>query len=144
MCRRVETVEDIAWRGYRLRLWCFGCARWRDLDAGKVLQLFASKGWELDLAVARLRFPCSLCRSPQHVLILPASLPAPDPPAPPPEPSRERTWVDEVAAFFHGSRSKKKDRPLPKGTLEALSRLLKERGPEQRPDPRKRRIEDLG
>src|SRR3546814_3873823 len=49
MTGRVGSIEDIAWRGHRLRLWCFGCGRSRELDEGKVLQLFADRGWPLDL-----------------------------------------------------------------------------------------------
>lgn len=105
MARRFETLEDIAWRGLRLRVWCYACARSSELDAGDVLRSFAAKEWPLDLVAARARFRCRRCRSVDDVLILPAS---PLPPPPPPPPERERTWAQEVEAFFHGSRKKKR------------------------------------
>ena len=102
MARRFETIEDIAWRGLRLRLWCYGCARASELDAGEVLQSFVAKGWPIDILSARGRFRCRSCRSSADVLILPASPPPPAPPVP------ERTWAQEVEAFFHGSRKKRR------------------------------------
>ena len=142
MARRVGTIEDIAWRGHRLRLWCFGCARSRVLDAGKVLQLFADKGWELGIEAARRRFPCALCRSPVNVLILPARAPVPESP-PPSELQPARTWAAEVEAFFHGNRAKRKERPLPKVAMEAIARLAEKMGPGDHPGPARKRIEDL-
>src|SRR3546814_10008856 len=93
MARRVGSIEDIAWRGHRLRLWCFGCARSRTLDEGKVLQLFADRGWSLDLDAARRRFPCRRCGSFVAVMILHARQP---PPPAPPEPEPELSWAGEV------------------------------------------------
>lgn len=141
MAGRVGSIEDIAWRGHRLRLWCFGCGRWRELDEGKVLQLFADRGWPLDLVEAPRRFPCRRCRSSSDVIILPAR-PLPPPPAPNSAPEFERTWAQEVEAFFHGMRSKRKPEPLSALALRSLEQA-KKKGPGQRPDPRKKRIEDL-
>lgn len=137
---RVDSIEDIAWRGHRLRLWCFGCARSRTLDEGKVLQLFADRGWPLDLDAARRRFPCRRCRSFAGVMILPARQP---PPPPPPEPERELSWADEVARFFHANRAKrKKEAPLP-DAMRKLLKQAKEKGPRRRRSPRGDRIEEL-
>lgn len=140
MVRRVVTVEDIAWRGHRLRLWCFGCARSRVLDEGKVLQLFAERGWDLDLTSAAQRFPCRRCRSPQAVVILPARPPSPPDPAPAP---RELSWADEVAAFFHANRAARKQKPLPPAYDALLKSLPKKKGPGDHPGPSRKRIEDL-
>lgn len=142
MAGRVGSIEDIAWRGHRLRLWCFGCGRWRTLDEGKVLQLFADRGWALDLEAARQRFPCRRCRSFAKVLILPARQ---LPPPPQPEPSREISWSDEVAGFFHANRalSKAKRKTTPPAFTKLLGEQAKKKGPGHRPDPRKKRIEDL-
>ena len=142
MARRVGTVEDIAWRGHRLRLWCFGCARSRVLDEGKVLQLFADRGWDVELSAAAQRFPCRRCRSPRAVIILPARPLVPVLPDPEPEP-RELSWADEVAGFFHATRAARKRKPLPLVYAELLKQLRKEKGPGDRPGPSKKRIEDL-
>jgi len=140
MAGRVGSIEDIAWRGHRLRLWCFGCGRWRTLDEGKVLQLFADRGWALDLVAARRRFPCRRCRSSAGVMILPArQLPLASPP-PPAEPARKRSWADEVAEFFHGTRSKRKEKPLPAAARAAIDRLKTSK---PRPIPRRNQIDDL-
>lgn len=140
MAGRVGTVEDIAWRGHRLRLWCFGCARSRVLDEGKVLQLFADRGWDLDLSAAARRFPCRRCRSSRAVIVLPARPPAPPDPEPAP---RELSWADEVAGFFHATRAARKQKPLPPAYAELLKKLPKQKGPGDRPGPSRKRIEDL-
>ena len=124
MARRFETIEDIAWRGLRLRLWCYACARASELDAAEVLARFAAKGWPLDLASAREHFRCRGCRSSEDVLILPARAAPPLPPAPQP---RELTWADQVAAFFHSNRSRRKEKPLP-AAYEELLRKLRHKG----------------
>lgn len=139
---RVGSIEDIAWRGQRLRLWCFGCARSRVLDASKVLQLFADRAWDLELAAAASRFPCRRCRSARDVMILPARplVPAPPDPAPPP---RELSWADEVAGFFHATRAARKQKPLAPAYADLLKTLPKKKGPGDRPGPARKRIEDL-
>lgn len=129
MARRFETIEDIAWRGLRLRLWCFACGRGAELDAGEMLQTFVAKGWPVDLPSARERFPCRNCRSSAEVLILPASAP---PPAPLPEPAPELTWEQETVAFFHAMRAQRKKRDNPHH--ERLFEMLRERT--KRPPPR--------
>lgn len=142
MAGRVGSIEDIAWRGQRLRLWCFGCARSRVLDAGKVLQLFADRGWDLTLSAAALRFPCRRCLSARDVMILPARasvVPGPDPEPP----AQERSWADEVAGFFHATRAARKQKPLDPALAGLLKTLSKKKGPEQRPGPQRQRIEDL-
>jgi hypothetical protein len=139
MRARVGSIEDIAWRGWRLRLWCFGCARSRVLDADKVLQLFATRGWDQRLDAARQRFPCRRCRSWKDVIILPAR-PTPPPPAPAPQPAL--SWAREVERFFHGMRGKRRDEPLPASAIEML-RCIKNRGPSSRPGPSVDSIDDL-
>jgi hypothetical protein len=140
MTGRVGSIEDIAWRGHRLRLWCFECGRSRALDEGKVLQLFADRGWSLDLDTARRRFPCRRCRSFAEVMILPARQLAP-PPLPDPEP--ELSWADEVARFFHTNRARRKEKPLPEAMAKLLTRQKQKKGPGDRPGPRRKQIEDL-
>jgi len=138
---RVGTIEDIAWRGHRLRLWCFGCGRSRDLDEGKVLQLFVDRGWPLELGAARHRFPCSRCRSSIDVMILPAR---PLPPSVAPK-AREISWAEQVAGFFHASRaiSKAKRKIETPAMAKAIASLEKKMGPGNHPDPKRKRIEDL-
>lgn len=142
MARRVGTVEDIAWRGHRLRLWCFACARTRVLDASKVLQLFANQAWDMELSAAAARFPCRRCRSARDVMILPARPPAPRA-SEPVAAQRELSWADEVAGFFHATRAARKRKPLAPGYDELLKKLPKKKGPGDRPGPSKKRIEDL-
>lgn len=125
-----------------MRLWCFGCARSRVLDEGKVLQLFADRGWDLDLAAAAQRFPCRRCGSPRAVIILPARPPAPPPPDPETVP-RELSWADEVAGFFHATRSARKKKPLAPTYNQLLKKLPKKKGPGDGPGPSKKCIEDL-
>lgn len=142
MAGRVGSIEDIAWRGQRLRLWCFGCARSRVLDAGKVLQLFADRGWDLEMGAAASRFPCKRCRSARDVMILPArplALAAPDPEPPP----RALSWADEVAGFFHATRAARKEKPLAPALVARLEAMRKERGPGDDPGPARKQIEDL-
>lgn len=106
MRARIRTLEDIAWRGLRLRVWCYGCARARELDGGELLQLFVSRDWALEIAAARDRFRCDLCGSKADVLAVPASAP---PAPPPPEPEPEMSWAAEVARFFHATRKRHKE-----------------------------------
>lgn len=108
MAARIRTLEDIAWRGLRLRVWCFGCARSRELDAGEMLQLFVRRGWSIWMVDAFDRFRCDRCRSKRGVLIVPASPLPPAPPAPIEEPEPERPWAQQVAAFFHANRAMEK------------------------------------
>lgn len=142
MVGRVGSIEDIAWRGHRLRLWCFGCARSRVLDASKVLQLFADRSWNLELGAAALRFPCRRCRTARDVMILPARalvLPGPDAQPPP----RELSWADEVAGFFHATRAARKIKPLEPALAALLQTLPKKKGPELHPSPSRKLIDDL-
>lgn len=105
---RIRTLEDIAWRGLRLRVWCYGCARARDLDGGEMLQLFVKKDWPIEIAAARDRFRCDQCGSKTEVLAVPASA-APVPPPPPEiEYDPEYGAAQAVAAFFHASRALQK------------------------------------
>jgi hypothetical protein len=142
MAGRVGTVEDIAWHGHRLRLWCFGCARSRVLDGGKVLQLFADRGWDLELGAAAQRFPCRICGSARSVIILPARQIPPPPLDPEPAP-RELSWADAVARFFHATRAARKRKPLAPAFVELLGKLPKKKGPGDIPGPSRKRIEDL-
>lgn len=105
MRARIRTLEDIAWRGLRLRVWCYACARARELDGGEMLQLFVKRDWPIDLVAARDRFRCDLCGSKAEVLAVPAS---PPPPPPAPAEMEEIPWARQVEAFFHGSRSRRK------------------------------------
>lgn len=104
----IRTLEDIAWRGLRLRVWCYGCARARDLDGGEMLQLFVKRGWPIEIAAARDRFRCDQCGSKAEVLTVPAS--AAPPPAPPPEIEYDPGYgaAQVVAAFFHANRALQK------------------------------------
>lgn len=129
MAKRIGTIEDIAARGWRLRLWCFGCARASERDAGEMLALFTRRAWPIDLTAARSRFVCRTCGSARNVLIVPAS-PLPPPPMVQPEP--ERTWAAEVEAFFHGMRAQRKMRADPLHE-EIAARLLRELADRQRP-----------
>src|SRR3989344_4186692 len=120
---RIRTLEDVAWLGLRLRVWCYGCARARELDGGTMLQLFVERDWPVDLASARARFRCDLCQSKDGALLVPASPPRPDPP--PAEREEELPWARQVKAFFHGSRKRRKEgvmSPEVALTLEMLNR----------------------
>lgn len=106
-----------------------------------MLQLFVDRGWSLDLGAARHRFPCKRCRSSIDVMILPAR-PMAQTLVPP---TREISWAEEVAGFFHASRAlskarRKTDAP---GLGKALAMLKEIMGPEHRPDPKSQRIEYL-
>lgn len=123
MRARIRTLEDIAWRGLRLRVWCYACARARELDGGEMLQLFVKRDWSIDLATARDRFRCDLCGSKAEVLAVPAS-PPPVAPAPPEiEYDPDYGAAQLVAAFFHTNRAlqKRKRQQLKENSLPTIS-----------------------
>ncbi len=123
MRARIRTLEDIAWRGLRLRVWCYACARARELDGGEMLQLFVKRDWSIDLAAARERFRCDLCGSKAEVLAVPASAPraAPAPPEIEYDPGYGAAQL--VAAFFHTNRAlqKRKRQELRSQTLPVIT-----------------------
>lgn len=105
---RIRTIEDIAWRGLRLRVWCYACARARELDGGELLQLFVTKGWPIEIMAARGRFRCDRCGSKADVLAVPASAPRVPPSSPEIEYDPAYGAAQVVAAYFHANRALQK------------------------------------
>lgn len=97
---RFATIQDIDRAGHDLRVWCFACARGDRIDP-IVWQLFADRGWAMDLPAGSVRFRCKCCRSSADVLIVPASRPHRDLSTAP---------ADIVVAFFHAMRAQAKER----------------------------------
>ena len=123
MRARIRTLEDIAWRGLRLRVWCYACARARELDGGEMLQLFVKRDWPIDLATARDRFRCDICGSKAAVLAVPASPLRAAPAAPEIEYDPAYGAAQLVAAFFHTNRAlqKRKRQQLKERSLPVIS-----------------------
>ena len=76
------------------------------MDAEDLLSAFERRGWSMSLVRAARRFRCRKCNRADQAMLLPAS--------PEPEAMEEqnddpdRTWSQEVEAFFHSNRAKKK------------------------------------
>lgn len=92
-----ETLQDIDFAGYDVRIWCYRCARGSVLD-GSIWEGFLARGWAIDLRAAAARFRCSECGRADEILIVPTRRIA----APP------RDWAGEVVAYFHATRARRK------------------------------------
>lgn len=92
--RKTLTLKALDEAGLDVRAWCYRCARAGHVDA-IIWQLFAERGWPMDMASAAPRFRCEECDRSDQVLLVPATRP------------KRPSWTgaDAVAAFFHGMRS---------------------------------------
>lgn len=96
---RWVTIRQLDDAGMEIRAWCFACARGGVIGSG-IWKKFSNH--DLTLIEARARFPCKMCRSSADVLLLPATAEMVT--------VKPMSWADEVASFFHASRSARKRR----------------------------------
>jgi hypothetical protein len=68
----LRTLTDIALRSWHVRLTCPECKHVRVMSGAGLWYLFYRKHWSDDLASARKRFYCSLCRLSRRVKIIPS------------------------------------------------------------------------
>lgn len=92
---RFRTLRQIDEAGHDIRIWCFRCARSKEID-GAIWFAFSERGWPIELDLAATRFTCRRCRRCDQVLIVPASR----------EPQLE--FSRQVVKYFHDQRALRK------------------------------------